>query len=69
MPLDHTHYSKLHSNHLLQLYKKETASYHGPLGEGRAEWAMSSDDLNRIVRDTASRGAGLGKAYECAIHV
>ncbi|ESZ94011.1 hypothetical protein SBOR_5589 [Sclerotinia borealis F-4128] len=43
-----------------ELYKKETTSYHGPHGEGRAEWAMSSDDLNKIVRDTASRGAGLG---------
>lgn len=57
------------SNTCLQLYKKETASYHGPLGEGRAEWAMSSDDLNKIVRDTASRGAGLGKVYERALHV
>lgn len=28
---------------------------------------MSSDDLNKIVRDTASRGAGLGKDYNCAI--
>jgi len=44
-----------------ELYKKETGHYHGPFAEGRAEWAMSSDDLNKIVRDTASRGSGLGK--------
>lgn len=45
----------------MQLVKKETVSYHGPIGEGRAEWAMSSEDLNKIVRETASRGIGLGK--------
>ncbi|RDW88908.1 hypothetical protein BP6252_00940 [Coleophoma cylindrospora] len=41
-----------------ELFKKETGGYHGD--SSRAEWAMSSDDLNKIVRDTASRGAGLG---------
>jgi len=45
-----------------ELYKKETGHYHGPFAEGRAEWAMSSDDLNKIVRDTASRGSGIGKS-------
>lgn len=45
-----------------ELVKKELGQY----GEGRPEWAMSSEDLNKIVRDTASRGAGLGKGYNCA---
>lgn len=32
------------------------------IGSGRGVWAMSSEDLNKIVRDTASRGAGFGIA-------
>ncbi|KAG9248701.1 altered inheritance of mitochondria protein 21 [Calycina marina] len=40
-----------------ELFKKETANYHGPFAENRAEFAMSSEDLNKIVRDTASRNA------------
>lgn len=46
-----------------ELFKKELGQY----GEGRPEWAMSSEDLNKIVRDTASRGSGLGKGHSCAI--
>ncbi|KIW23381.1 uncharacterized protein PV07_11587 [Cladophialophora immunda] len=30
------------------------------IGSGRGAFALSSDDLNKIVRNTASRGAGLG---------
>lgn len=30
------------------------------IGSGRGAFALSSDELNKIVRDTASRGAGLG---------
>lgn len=37
---------------------------HGQYGPGlnttRGEWALSSDDLNKLVRETASRGAGFG---------
>ena len=33
----------------------------GHYGAGRTEWAMSNDDLNRLVRETASRGSGMGK--------
>jgi len=44
-----------------ELYKKETGHYHGPFADGRSEFAMSTEDLNKIVRETASRGAGLGK--------
>jgi hypothetical protein len=39
-----------------QLLKKEVGSFN----ESRKEWALSSDDLNKIVRQTASRGSGLG---------
>ncbi|RKF82350.1 putative protein impact protein [Golovinomyces cichoracearum] len=39
-----------------ELLKKETGFY----GEARPEWAMSSEDLNKIVRDTASHGTGVG---------
>lgn len=50
-----------------ELFKKETGQYHGD--GSRAEWAMSSEDLNKIVRDTASRGTGLGKVYICTLRV
>lgn len=33
------------------------------IGSGRGSFALSSDDLNKIVRDTASRGAGYGKIF------
>lgn len=31
------------------------------IGSGRGSFALSSDDLNKIVRETAIRGSGLGK--------
>lgn len=31
------------------------------IGTGRGSFALSSDELNKIVRDTASRGSGFGK--------
>ena len=34
------------------------------IGSGRGAFALSSDDLNKIVRDTASRGLGLGKSKD-----
>lgn len=40
-----------------ELWKKEVAAHN----EDRKDWAMSSEDLNKIVRQTASRGSGLGK--------
>lgn len=33
------------------------------IGSGRGSYAMSSDELNKIVRDTASRGSGFGKIF------
>jgi hypothetical protein len=59
--LPHDHFERAYYEKHPELLKKETGHYHGPFAEGRAEWAMSSDDLNKIVRDTASRGSGLGE--------
>jgi hypothetical protein len=58
--IPHDRFEKAYYEKHPELLKKETGHYHGPFAEGRAEWAMSSDDLNKIVRDTASRGSGLG---------
>lgn len=37
------------------------------IGSGRGSYALSSDELNKIVRDTASRGAGFGKSQTCCM--
>ncbi|MCJ1399458.1 hypothetical protein MMC11_002660 [Xylographa trunciseda] len=42
------------------LVREESGQYGPGIGGARGEWAMSSEDLNKIVRDTASRGAGFG---------
>jgi hypothetical protein len=42
----------------------EETSGHGvyeSIGSGRGSFALSRDDLNKIVRETASRGAGFGE--------
>lgn len=39
---------------------EEGHGQYSSIGSGRGPWAMSSEDLNKIVRDTASRGAGFG---------
>ena len=44
------------------LLKEEHGQYGPGIDGGRAEWALSSEDLNLIVRNTASRGAGLGRS-------
>ena len=54
--LPHDRLEKAYYEKHPELLKKEIDPYHE-----RSEWAMSSEDLNRIVRETASRGAGLGK--------
>ncbi|KAI9734671.1 MAG: hypothetical protein M1834_002272 [Cirrosporium novae-zelandiae] len=45
-------------------YEKHPEEDHGLYAPGlrsnRSEWALSSEDLNKIVRDTVSRGAGFG---------
>ena len=42
------------------LVREENGLYGPGIGGSRGEWALSSDDLNKIVRQTASRGAGFG---------
>lgn len=43
-------------------YAKEEQGQHGPgVGTPRPDWALSSDDLNKIVRGSAVTGSGLGK--------
>ncbi|KAL8820477.1 MAG: hypothetical protein Q9223_001307 [Gallowayella weberi] len=40
--------------------EREEHGQYGPAIGTRPEWALSSEDLNKIVRETASRGAGFG---------
>ena len=54
--LPHDRFEKAYYEKHPELIKKEIDQYHE-----RPAWAMSSDDLNKIVRDTASRASGLGK--------
>lgn len=46
-----------------ELLKKECGQYGGAIGENRSEFVLSSEDLNKLVRETASRGSGLGLYY------
>ncbi len=62
VPTPHDRFEKAYYEKHPELFKKELGQY----GEGRPEWAMSSDDLNKIVRDTVSRGAATGK-YSCVV--
>jgi Altered inheritance of mitochondria protein 21 len=50
-----------HPEELLQEEGHGHGVYEG-IGSGRGAFALSSDDLNKIVRETASRGAGLGRS-------
>jgi hypothetical protein len=50
-----------YDKHPEALVKEEGGQYGPGIGGSRGEWALSSDDLNKIVRETASRGAGFGK--------
>ncbi|MCJ1473802.1 hypothetical protein MMC13_002453 [Lambiella insularis] len=42
------------------LLREESGQYGPGIGGGRGEWAMSSEDLNKIVKETAARGSGFG---------
>jgi hypothetical protein len=53
-----------YENHPEALEREENGEYGPGLGANRAEWALSSDDLNRVVRETASKGAGYGTFTE-----
>ncbi|KAJ5793583.1 hypothetical protein N7457_000182 [Penicillium paradoxum] len=41
-------------------FAKEEGQYGPGVGTPRPDWAMSSDDLNKIVRSSAQTGSGLG---------
>lgn len=43
------------------LVREENGQYGPGISGNRGEWALSSEDLNKIVRDTASRGSGFGE--------
>ena len=42
------------------LIREEKGQYGPGISSARGEWALSSEDLNKIVRETASRGSGFG---------
>lgn len=52
-----------YAKHPEQLQYEESHGHgvYESIGSGRGNFALSSDDLNKIVRATASRGAGFGK--------
>ena len=49
-----------YEKHPEALLRDEQGHYGPGLSGSRGEWALSSEDLNKIVHDTASRGAGFG---------
>lgn len=61
--IPHDRFEKSYYEKHPELSKKELGQY----GEGKPEWALSSEDLNKLVRDTASRGTGLGKENICVL--
>ncbi|PGH18074.1 hypothetical protein AJ79_00701 [Helicocarpus griseus UAMH5409] len=48
-----------YEKHPDELAREEQGQYGPGLGHQRPEWAMSSDDLNKIVRTSANKGLGL----------
>ena len=56
-----------YDKHPEALVKEEGGQYGPGIGGSRGEWALSSDDLNKIVRETASRGAGFGMQHTSEI--
>ena len=57
------HFEKAwYDKHPDALVREEHGQYGPGIGGSRGEWALSSEDLNKIVRDTASRCSGVGKS-------
>lgn len=44
-------------------FVREEKGQYGPAIAPRPDWALSSDDLNRIVRSSAENGSGLGEKF------
>ena len=53
-----------YDKHPEKLGTEEGGQYGPGLGGPRGEWALSSDDLNKIVRSTKSRASGFGKCQK-----
>ncbi|KAI9832908.1 MAG: hypothetical protein M1819_003938 [Sarea resinae] len=51
-----------YERHPEALAREEKGEYGPGLGAKRAQWALSSDDLNKLVRDTTRSGSGFGTA-------
>lgn len=49
-------------------FVKEEGQYGPGVGTPRPDWALSSDDLNKIVRSSAQTGSGLGEYFEQVCH-
>ncbi|KAL8938265.1 MAG: hypothetical protein Q9216_003982 [Gyalolechia sp. 2 TL-2023] len=60
VPADHFE-KAWYDKHPEALEREEHGQY-GPAIGTRPEWALSSEELNKLVRDSASRGAGFGTA-------
>lgn len=56
-----------YAKHPEQYLHDEDQGHYSSIGSGRGEFALSSDDLNQIVRRTASRGAGFGIQMSCLL--
>ena len=54
-----------YAKHPEQYLHDEDRGHYSSTGTGRGEFALSSEDLNHIVRSTASRGAGFGIQMNC----
>lgn len=46
---------------------KEEGQYGPGVGTPRPDWALSSDDLNKIVRGPSRNGSGIGKNINCRL--
>lgn len=46
---------------------KEEGQYGPGVGTPRPDWALSSDDLNKIVRGPSRNGSGIGKNISCRL--
>ncbi|GAD99160.1 hypothetical protein ANI_1_850024 [Paecilomyces variotii No. 5] len=60
MPANDKFEKAWYEKHPDELAREEQGQYGPGIGEPRPDWALSSDDLNKIVRSSAAKGSGLG---------
>lgn len=53
-----------YEKHPEEFVREEQGQYGPGVGTPRPDWALSSDDLNKIVRGSAVNGSGLGKSLQ-----